>query len=169
MDVAKTQLRAVASQIRPDPDPQLRITWRSAGNQVSIVENAKRTSSPVTGWRQERSASCAIASRSSPRVGGELRSGPTTAKRRRAHASCFDPGLCSDVADIDSRPPLWIKRFVKSEIREGGRLYRLPLGVPKCIICVRARDLRNPCASPVARGNASGRTRGRPTVARSAR
>jgi hypothetical protein len=51
------------------------------------VEKAKRTGSPLTGWRQVLAASAAIAARSAPGSGGAASSGPMTAKRSRAQRS----------------------------------------------------------------------------------
>jgi len=55
-----------------------------------MVESAKRTRSPVIGYRQVREASRSSSARSCPRDGGAASSCPITEKRRCAQRSCTE-------------------------------------------------------------------------------
>src|SRR5271165_4459252 len=55
-----------------------------------MVTAESRTSRPVMGWDQVFSARESMAVLSAPRAGGELKSVPTTAKRKRAHKAAVE-------------------------------------------------------------------------------
>jgi hypothetical protein len=70
----------------------------SAERHSSMVEAAKRTSRPLTGWVQVFSASERMLAVSSPRAGGALNSEPTTEKRNRAHKTAVDRSCLEVIA-----------------------------------------------------------------------